>query len=242
MPDTTLVAFLLDRSGSMGAIKASTIESFNGYVASLKDGLTTALAGEIRFSLVQFDTFGLETTWKDAPIETVDGLTDQTYQPRGGTPLIDACMAMIEGVERKLAELTEKPKIVVCFQTDGHENASQKFTWSELNAKIKEKIAAGWQFLFMGASIDAYDQAGKMGIARGATVSYDSRRPEAAAAAFYASGMNTRGFAEGRRADTAYTAEQKAAAGDAFDPDAKPAAPAPPPARHASVTVDEIDL
>ncbi len=95
----------------------------------------------------------------------------------------------------------------------------------------------------MGASIDAYDQAGKMGIGVNATMSYDSTRPEAARAAFRASGANTMSYAKGMAADVSYSASQKAEAGDKWDPARTmrpPTAAAAPPKSKAHV--DEVDI
>jgi hypothetical protein len=74
---------------------------------------------------------------------------------------IDAAYKTIKAVEKSLNG--SNPKVVVCIQTDGHENASTEHTWDELNALIKEKSAAGWQFNFLGTGIDAYDTGAHMG-------------------------------------------------------------------------------
>lgn len=73
---------------------------------------------------------------------------------------------------------------VICFQTDGEENSSTEHTWNELNALIKDKAGAGWQFNFMGVGFDAYHQGTRMGIAPQATMAYDHRDAEATRMAF----------------------------------------------------------
>src|SRR5262245_33120582 len=123
MSDQTIVAFVLDKSGSMEAIKESTIEAFNAYLNGLKQD-----PEGIRFSLIQFDSLGVETTWKNAPVQDVAALDGVTYAPRGGTPLIDASFKTIKAVERKVAEFAQPPKVVICIQTDGEENASREYT------------------------------------------------------------------------------------------------------------------
>jgi uncharacterized protein YegL len=241
MNDQTIVAFVLDKSGSMEAIKDSTIEAFNAYV----EGLRKDPEG-IRFSLIQFDSFGVETTWKNEPVANVPGLDGTTYVPRGGTPLIDASFKTIKAVERKVAEFADPPKVVICIQTDGEENASREHTWDDLNALIKEKLAAGWQFNFMGAGIDAYTQGARMGLSAAQTMSYDAASPMAARQAFAANAENTQRYKRGLSESTGYSAAQKTAAGDRFAPlqapdlggpaQSDPAKPVP------KATVDDIEI
>lgn len=207
----TLVTFLLDRSGSMDAIKAATIEAFNAYLDTLKAG-----GDGIEFSFLQFDTQSLDKICVNEPVTKVQGLTPLTYQPRGGTPLIDAAYKTIKAVESALPSRKDKPKIVVCIQTDGEENQSTEHTWESLSALVKAKIADGWQFNFMGAGIDAYAQGAKMGIAAMSTMSYDPSKVQTTLAAFAASAHNTMSYASGDAANTDYSFVQRGASGDAF--------------------------
>jgi hypothetical protein len=149
------------------------------------------------------------------PVAQVEKLTRDTYQPRASTPLIDAAYKTIEAVEASLATRPAE-KVVICIQTDGHENASTEHSWNDLNALVKEKAAKGWQFNFMGVGIDAYDQAAQMGIAPAATVAYDHRDAQATRAVFAATAQNAREYASGIRPGSSYRAEQKRAAGDVF--------------------------
>lgn len=210
---TTLVTFLLDRSGSMGACKPATIEAFNAYLDGLKNG---DASDGILFSFLQFDSMSLDKLYVAEPVAKVDNLTTATFVPRGGTPLIDACVKTIRAVEGALTKRDDNPKVVVCFQTDGEENESRQHSWEELNALIKEKTEAGWQFNFMGAGINAYDHAQKMGVGAAQTMSYDHTNLGATRAAFTASSANTMAFASGDSADTSYTMAQRHSAGDAY--------------------------
>lgn len=209
-PDT-LVAFLLDKSGSMSDIKQPTMEAFNAYVRGLRDT-------PVRFTLVQFDSLSIETTWRDLPINDVGVLGNDNYNPQGGTPLIDAAFKTIKAVERKVAEFATPPKVVICIQTDGQENSSREHSWDGLNALIKEKIGLGWQFNFMGAGIDAYQQSQRMGLSVAQTMSYDSHDLGATRAAFRESASNAALYASGASMNTEYSAAQKMAAKDAFVP------------------------
>ena len=236
----TLVTFLLDRTGSMQAIKNDTIGAFNAYL----DGLQGDKKAKIDFSLIQFDSVSLDKTCVAIPVADAPKLTDDNYQPRAWTPLIDAAYKTIKAVEGSLNGSGKNTKVVICIQTDGEENASSEYTWDQLNALIKEKTGLGWQFNFMGASIDAYKQAGKMGIGVGSTVSYNSLDPVATTASYRGLSANTMAFASGARRDTVFSSVQKAASGDVFDPDlkkSKPVLPVPPKATKKSV-VDDFKL
>lgn len=232
----TLITFLLDKSGSMQSIKDDTIGAFNGYLDGLK-----ADKADIDFTLVQFDSIGLEKTYVREPIAKVDGLNASNYQPRASTPLIDASYKTIKAVEKALGDDT-KTKVVICIQTDGHENCSTQHTWADLNALIKEKTKLGWQFNFMGAGIDAYDQGAKMGLSATQTMSYNSLDPVATHAAFAARGMSHSNFASGVSASTTISTSEKLAAGDMFDPIITGKVGVNPTHQRTSATVKQKDM
>jgi hypothetical protein len=171
----TLVTFLLDRSSSMGAIWDDTIDGFNAYLKTLKD------SGEnIKFTRLQFDqNHGCEIQ-KDCVAEALSKVSDLSkanYQPRGSTPLIEAAHKTIHAVEASLKKFDTKHNVVVCIQTDGQENASShEYTWDGLKALIEQKTKDGWVFNFMGTGIDAYAQAGRMGVSAQNTVSTGTSR------------------------------------------------------------------
>lgn len=242
--EKTLVTFLLDRTGSMESIKDDTIGAFNAYLDTLKD---TSLGGDvdaIKFTLVQFDSQSLDKVCVAIPVKQAKPLTKDTFKPRAATPLIDAAYKTIKAVESQAA--AKDAKIVICIQTDGFENASTEHTWDELNALIKEKTALGWQFNFMGASIDAYQQATAMGIGACSTMSYDSSQTGTTQAAFRASAANLRSFAAGQSANTSYSTSQKSASGDVYDPvlthkKSKPGTKIVPPVASPQVKTKAVD-
>src|SRR5215468_82268 len=172
----TMVTFLLDETGSMESIKDDTIGGFNSYLDSLK-----AEAAPIDFTLIKFDSRRIEKVCVAVPVSQVAELTMESYQPGASTPLIDAAYKTIKAVEKSLNG--RSPKVVICIQTDGHENASTEHTWDELNALIKEKSAAGWQFNFLGTGIDAYDTGSRMGVAAMATMA-SGRTPQQVRASY----------------------------------------------------------
>lgn len=202
----TLVTFLLDETGSMESIKDDTIGGFNSYLDSLKSA-----GALIDFTLVKFDSRRIEKVCVAVPIAQVAELNTSTYTPGATTPLIDAAYKTIKAVEQSLNG--KNPKIVVCIQTDGHENASTEHTWDELNALIKEKTAAGWQFNFLGTGIDAYDTGARMGVAAMSTMA-SSLQPEKVRRSFAEMGAASADFATGRASNTSLSMRARAASGD----------------------------
>lgn len=211
----TLVTFLLDRTQSMSKCRDETIEAFNTYLKSLKEDKGDGF--NVEFTFLQFDSISLDKLAVAEPVKNVAPLNTKTFVPRGMTPLIDACVKTIKAVESALTKRDDKPKVVVCFQTDGEENCSHEYKWHDLNTLIKDKTAEGWEFVFMGAGIDSYVQASMMGIGHANTVSYDHLSGAATTASFAAAASNTRGFGTGAKMNMAYTAHQKMQSGDKFD-------------------------
>lgn len=212
----TLVTFVLDRSQSMSSCLESTIEAFNGYIEGLRN---TPL---LDFTLVQFDhnagVMDLNKICVATPIKTVANLDKGNYQPRGSTPLIDAAYTVIKAVETSLESKPKDTKVVVCIQTDGEENCSRTYNWEQLAALIKEKQALGWQFNFMGAGIDAYQQGSRMGLSAANTMSYDHTNMAATRAAFSGRATGTAAYASGLAATMDIGFAEKQAAGDKYDP------------------------
>jgi uncharacterized protein YegL len=208
--ETTLVTFLLDRSGSMGQIWDETIGGFNVYLEKLQQD------GEaIKFTLLQFDTGGIDKCCVAEPVANVKPLDRASYEPRGGTPLIDAAFKTIAAVEDSLSKYDTPPKEIICIQTDGEENSSREHSWEELKRLVTEKIEKGWQFNFMGIGIDAYDQGARMGIASTNTMSTGTTQAEVRAS-FQAAAASSMRFAKGLAAHTAYLMSERQAAGDRF--------------------------
>src|SRR5262245_23777844 len=203
----TLVTFLLDETGSMESIKDDTIGGFNSYLGSLK-----AEAAPIDFTLIKFDSRRIEKVCVAVPVSEVAELTMESYRPGASTPLVDAAYKTIKAVEKSLNG--SNPKVVVCIQTDGHENASTEHSWDELNALIKEKTAAGWQFNFLGTGIDAYDTGARMGVAAMSTMS-SGRSSQHVRESWAALGASTAAYAAGRTRDTQLSMSARAASGDA---------------------------
>ncbi len=166
------ILFLLDRSGSMGCIKASTIKSFNEFVSGQK---AEHPRGTIRFSLLQFDT-ELDVVFEPMDIHDIPELTDEVFKPRGSTALYDAMATTIDDLGKELSLLPEenRPKVVMMVVlTDGEENASEKYQQNDVFNRVShQQEKYSWKFMYLGANQDAIKEAGKMGICQESSIEY----------------------------------------------------------------------
>lgn len=154
----TLVTFVLDRTGSMQAIKDETIGGFNGYIEEIRKGKGKK---KILFSLIQFDTISVDLVYDAVTIESVEPLTTETYVPRAGTPLYDAVGGAIKSAEEKAKALSIK-NVLITILTDGQENSSSEWTGKTVNDAIKEKEKQGWAFAYIGLGREAWDAVHRM--------------------------------------------------------------------------------
>ena len=161
---TTELVFILDRSGSMGGLESDTIGGFNSMLAKQQ-----AEDGECRITTVLFDN-EYETLHDRIDIKAVSQITEREYFVRGQTALLDAIgrtINKITGVQKSTAEEYRAEKVLFVITTDGMENASREFTYNNIKALIeKQKTDYGWEFIFLGANIDAVDVANRIGIDR----------------------------------------------------------------------------
>lgn len=162
--DETTVSFLLDQSGSMQMIKDDVIGGFNGFIGEQKKQ-----PGKCGFIFTLFDSTSVDTK-EYTDVADVPELTDATYKPGVATPLLDAIGQTIRTTEKT----NPKGKVLLVVFTDGYENASKEFKKDTLKKLVAEKEGQGWDFIFMGADMDAYGEAGGIGFAGGHTVSMDS--------------------------------------------------------------------
>jgi hypothetical protein len=159
----TEIAFVLDRSGSMSCCQEAAIAGFNQFLSEQQN--TEGLA---KLTLVLFDDEYLVPV-SSLPVPEVVPLTGDTYQPRNCTALLDAIGQTVDDLGRRLGALAEKDRpgqVIVAILTDGLENASQRFTWKQIAAKIKHQTDVyKWIFLFLGANQDAIATAANLSIA-----------------------------------------------------------------------------
>lgn len=155
------MVFILDRSGSMHGLESDTIGGFNSMIEKQR---RDEVNGTVTVSL--FDD-RLEVPFDRIDISAVPEMTDRIYFTRGCTALFDAVGNMITRVEnrRKTMKEDEIPeKTVFVITTDGYENASVEFSGEKVKKLIEQKEEAGWEFLYLGANIDAAAEAGRIGI------------------------------------------------------------------------------
>ena len=168
----TELVFILDRSGSMGVLESDTIGGFNSMLDKQKKG-----EGEAYVTTVLFDD-KYEKIHDRFPIGQVKKLTEEDYYVRGCTALLDAMGTSIHQmalVQRYLPEEERAEKVIFVITTDGLENASREYSKEKVKQMIeKEKEKYGWEFLFLGANMDAVEEAGSFGIDADRSVTFQN--------------------------------------------------------------------
>ena len=158
----TELVFILDRSGSMAGLEKDTIGGFNSMLEKQRKE-----PGDAVVSTVLFDT-RVEVIHDRVALAEVPNLTDREYYVRGCTALLDAVGGAIHhiGNVHKYARREDVPeKTLFIITTDGRENASRRYTYDKVRRMIEhEKEKYGWEFLFLGANIDAAAEAKRFGI------------------------------------------------------------------------------
>ena len=166
----TEIVFILDRSGSMGGLERDTIGGFNSMIEKQKKE-----DGEAYVSTVLFDNHQ-EVIHDRVNLQEIQPLTDREYYVRGSTALLDAIGGAIHhiGNIHKYAREEDRPeKTMFMITTDGMENASRKYDYNRVKAMIeRQKEKYGWEFIFLGANIDAAKEAARFGISSDRAVTY----------------------------------------------------------------------
>lgn len=169
--ELTELVFILDRSGSMNGLESDTIGGFNGMISRQKAG-----SEKVNVTTVLFDD-EVEIIHDRFPIDIVEPLTDKEYYVRGCTALLDAVgqsIGKIENVQKHLPDEHKAGKVIFVITTDGLENSSVEYGYNDIKKMIEAKKECGWEFLFLGANMDAGKEAEKMGIARERAVTYEN--------------------------------------------------------------------
>ena len=168
----TELVFILDRSGSMAGLEGDTIGGFNSMIEKQKRE-----PGEALVSTVLFDNES-EVIHDRVDLGKIELLTDREYYVRGCTALLDAVGGAIHhiGNIHKYAREEDRPeKTLFVITTDGMENASRKYSYEKLRSMIKrQKEKYGWEFIFLGANIDATREAARFGIGADRAVNYNA--------------------------------------------------------------------
>ncbi|MGN7387873.1 vWA domain-containing protein [Sporosarcina sp. SAFN-015] len=156
---TTELVFILDRSGSMSGLESDTIGGFNGMLAKQKNE-----AGEARVTTVLFDD-AYEVLHDGVDLQAIQPMTSKEYYVRGTTALLDAIGKTILRISH--AQEKHAGNVLFIITTDGLENASCEFTYEKVRELIDvRKSKEGWEFIFLGANIDAISTASQFGISK----------------------------------------------------------------------------
>lgn len=166
----TELVFILDKSGSMAGLESDTIGGFNSMLEKQKK-----VDGECRITTVLFDN-RYELLHDRIDIRAVSPMTEREYQVGGSTALLDAIGRTIQKlvhVQKNTAEEYRAESVMFVIITDGAENASREYSAAKVKAMIEEeKAKCGWEFVFLGANMDAVETAGRFGISADRVADY----------------------------------------------------------------------
>ena len=167
----TEIVFILDRSGSMSGLEKDTIGGYNSLIKKQKKE-----EGEAYISTVLFDA-RTEVLHDRVGLDKIKPMTEEEYYVRGCTALLDAVGGAIHhiGNVHKYAREEDRPeKTLFIITTDGQENSSRMYTYEKVKRMVeRQKKKYGWEFLFLGANIDAVAEAGRFGIKPERAVNYE---------------------------------------------------------------------
>ncbi len=167
----TEIVFILDKSGSMSGLEADTIGGYNSFLERQKKEEGEAYVSTVLFS----DTNSV--IHDRVPISKIEPMNDKQYSVGGCTALLDAIGGAIKhiGNVHKYAREEDRPeKTVFVITTDGQENSSRVYDYEKIKKLVKKQQEKyGWEFIFLGANIDAITEAGRLGIASNRAVRYE---------------------------------------------------------------------
>lgn len=168
----TSVNVIIDRSGSMSRLTTDTIGGFNTFLADQKN-----VPGDVSFTLCLFDSHH-KLVHDSVELSSVPDLNEKTYRAGGNTALLDALGTTIDNVGNKLAALPEEErpsKVIFLIITDGEENASREYTLEQIRTKVAhQREVYSWEFVFMGANIDAISAGTNLGISAANSINYSA--------------------------------------------------------------------
>ena len=170
----TELVFILDRSGSMSGMEKDTIGGFNSLISKQKKEDGKALISAVLFDDRQ------EVLYDRVDLEKIETMNENQYYVRGCTALLDALGGAVHhiGNVHKYAREEDRPeKTIFIIITDGMENSSRRYTYEKVRAMVeRQKDRYGWEFLFLGANMDAIAAAGRFGIQAERAVNYECDR------------------------------------------------------------------
>lgn len=165
-PERIELVLVLDKSGSMQGLESDTIGGFNSMIKKQK-----ALDVPVRVTAVLFND-KTDVLYESRSIHSVHALTEKEYEVGGTTALLDAVGSTILNVDQK-GNVKKGTKVIFVIITDGMENASREFTKTKVKQMISDKQEKyGWDFIYLGANIDAAEEAGAIGVKKANAVTY----------------------------------------------------------------------
>ena len=165
-PERIELVLVLDKSGSMQGLESDTIGGFNSMIKKQK-----ALDVPVRVTAVLFND-KTDVLYESRSIHSVHALTEKEYEVGGTTALLDAVGSTILKVDQK-GDVKKGTKVIFVIITDGMENASREFTKTKVKQMISDKQEKyGWDFIYLGANIDAAEEAGAIGVKKANAVTY----------------------------------------------------------------------
>ena len=172
--NATELVMILDRSGSMSGLESDTIGGYNGMLRKQREA-----GGEVIVSTVLFDDRS-EVLYDRVPLPEMPQMTEKEYYVRGCTALLDAVGGAIHhigNVHKYMREEDRPQKTIFVITTDGMENASHEYSYERVKEMVeRQKEKYGWEFLFLGANIDAIRAASRFGISEDRAANYNSDR------------------------------------------------------------------
>ena len=167
--EITELVFIIDRSGSMGGLESDTIGGFNSFIEKQKSE-----EGECYVSTVLFDD-RQDVIYDRVKLEEVKPMTRKEYFVRGSTALVDAiggAVHHIKNIHKYIRPEDVPVHTVFVITTDGYENSSHIYTSGQVKRMIEQQKELGWEFMFIGANIDAIETASYFGIDSERAVNY----------------------------------------------------------------------
>lgn len=204
----SLLAILVDHSGSMKQCREDMEGGLNTFIEE-----QAKVEGECEITLAEFDD-SYDLVWPIQPITQVD---KYELRPRGMTALLDGMGKFINTVGdelRKRSESQRPSKVIVMVVTDGLENASVEYSGEEGKRRIKELVEQQksmwkWEFVFLGANMDAIAEGGSIGITKGASMTYNQGSGMAVRNMYAASAANVAAYRSGKLASVDFTDAQR---------------------------------
>lgn len=197
----TELVFIVDKSGSMAGLEADTIGGYNAMLEKQRDG-----EGEATVTTVLFN-HGIDLLHDRINVKGISPITDEEYEVGGTTALLDAIGTSIQkivNVQKRTSEEQRAGKVLFVITTDGMENASREYNSDKVKAMIEhQKTTYNWEFIFLGANIDAVSTAAEFGIQKEFAVTYHADR-EGTQANFQALNEAVTSFRQGKKMEATW--------------------------------------